>query len=65
MSLPVKQFRPWRGREFHSSRRAFGGHRNNTAFETASGGNIFSYGDKDVNGNTVDNFGILTTILTH
>ncbi len=38
---------------------------NNTAFETSGGGTIRSYGDNDVNGNTVDNFGILITIPTH
>ena len=37
---------------------------NNTAFETSGGGTIRSYGDNDVNGNTVDNFGILITIHT-
>jgi hypothetical protein len=37
---------------------------NKTAFETSGGGTIRSYGDNDVNGNTVDNFGILITIHT-
>jgi hypothetical protein len=38
---------------------------NNTAFETSSSGTIFSYGDNDIKGNTVNNFGISTTIHTH
>ncbi len=38
---------------------------NGTAVVTAGGGAILSYGDNDINGNTVDYFGTLTPIFTH
>ena len=37
---------------------------NGTAVETSGSGVIFTYGDNDSNGNTVDNFGTLTKIAT-
>lgn len=38
---------------------------NNTGVSAFSGGTLFSYGDNDINGNTNDNLGALTTIPTH
>jgi len=37
---------------------------NNTGVAT-SGGTIFSYGDNDIDGNTLDNTGVLTVIAMH
>jgi hypothetical protein len=38
---------------------------NGTGVNTSVGGTIQSYGDNDINGNTNDNTGALTTISTH
>ena len=38
---------------------------NGTGVSTSGGGIIKSYGDNDMNGNTNNNFGALTTIPTH
>jgi hypothetical protein len=38
---------------------------NNTGVTTYSGGTLFSYGDKDIDGNTTDNMGVLTPIPPH
>jgi hypothetical protein len=38
---------------------------NGTGVNTSGGGTIQSYGDNDINGNTNDNFGALTTIPPH
>jgi hypothetical protein len=38
---------------------------NDTGVNTSGGGILKSYGDNDINGNTNDNLGALTTIPTH
>jgi hypothetical protein len=38
---------------------------NNTGVTTFSGGTLFSYGDNDINGNTNNNFLVLTPLAMH
>jgi hypothetical protein len=38
---------------------------NNTGVGTQGGGILDSYGDNDIDGNTSNNYGALTTIITH